>query len=229
MAYSDSVTWVLPLLCCPDCGAAIYELDQTHYCCHHCGWHGKDSRDLLCQNPRPRHLVHNRKPSLQPESCLYHLATEPPESIYSGPTAKRDSSEFLSILQQNLSPGDAVLDLGCGPRDQALPLQSLDFQYVGVDIDSSAADYLVDAHALPFVDQSFDAVFSFAVLEHLRDPLMGLVEVARVLKPGGFYLGKFVGRAISCLFFHHTPWGLLALLQQVPELHAVAFGQRVTL
>ena len=79
MAYSDSVTWVLPLLCCPDCGAAIYELDQTHYCCHHCGWHGKDSRDLLCQNPRPRHLVHNRKPSLQPESCLYHLATEPPK------------------------------------------------------------------------------------------------------------------------------------------------------
>ena len=29
MAYSDSVTWVLPLLCCPDCGAAIYG-SQTH-------------------------------------------------------------------------------------------------------------------------------------------------------------------------------------------------------
>ncbi|MGA8602935.1 MAG: class I SAM-dependent methyltransferase, partial [Beijerinckiaceae bacterium] len=41
---------------------------------------------------------------------------------------------------------------------------------------------------LPFESNTFDAVFSIAVLEHVRDPFRCAAEIARVLKRGGrFY------------------------------------------
>jgi SAM-dependent methyltransferase len=38
---------------------------------------------------------------------------------------------------------------------------------------------------LPFKDNSFDAVISIAVLEHVKDPWQCAREILRVLKPGG--------------------------------------------
>ena len=39
--------------------------------------------------------------------------------------------------------------------------------------------------ALPFLDNSFDAVISRAVPEHVRDPFRCAAGIARILKPGG--------------------------------------------
>lgn len=45
-----------------------------------------------------------------------------------------------------------------------------------------------DGGILPFLDKSFDAVISSAVLEHIRDDRAALAEVARVLRPGGYLM-----------------------------------------
>jgi SAM-dependent methyltransferase len=55
----------------------------------------------------------------------------------------------------------------------------------------------VDMHALPYADASFDLVVHSDTLEHVRDPLRGLAECRRVLKPGGalcFTVPIVVGR-----------------------------------
>lgn len=131
---------------------------------------------------------------------------------YKGPAGWRDASELLSILQQMLKEGSKVLDIGCGPKDQAEPISSLGFEYVGIDLFSPNADIRADAHLLPFGAATMDCVFSFAVLEHLHNPFDALREIKRVLRPGGIYCGTVSqGEPFHNSFFHHTAWGLLSL------------------
>jgi SAM-dependent methyltransferase len=76
--------------------------------------------------------------------------------------------------------------------------------YTGVDISESVRAYLhkpfyrASATELPFEDNSFDAIWSYAVLEHVPDPERSLREMRRVLKQDGLLL---LGPAWQC-----RPW-----------------------
>lgn len=73
-----------------------------------------------------------------------------------------------------------VLDLGAGGKlDRRQNVVQIDiFRYPAVDVVGSA-------DCLPFLDNSFDAVISQAVFEHLQYPEWAVSEIRRVLKPGG--------------------------------------------
>lgn len=147
-------------------------------------------------------------------ATLAAIPLDKPPVTYDGPRAQRDSSELFSAALPWLKSGAAVLDLGCGPRDQFTPLNHLGARYVGIDYDSPNADLLADAHAIPFRAGTFDAVLSYAVFEHLYNPQLAAVEAARVLKPGGVFFG-FVsqGEPYHESFFHHTSLGVLEILR----------------
>jgi SAM-dependent methyltransferase len=84
--------------------------------------------------------------------------------------------------------------------------------YVAIDNGTAAADLLGDAHAIPFQADSFDCVFSYAVLAHLHSPFLALHEIRRVLRPGGVFCGTVSqGEAFQSSLFHHTAWGLISL------------------
>ena len=145
---------------------------------------------------------------------LADILIERPKVTYDGPPAERDSSELFSAAAQWIVPGARLLDLGCGPRDQAAPAEHLGASYVGIDYSSDRADLLADGHAIPFRDATFDVVLSYAVLEHLYHPFLALQEVARVLRPGGVFVGTVSqGEPFHDSFFHHTAWGLLSVLR----------------
>lgn len=82
-----------------------------------------------------------------------------------------------------------LLDVGCGTK----PYRELFnvSEYVGLDIDNELtrdrgiADYFYDGTHFPFEDESFDAVLCNQVLEHVFNPDGFLLEIRRVLRPGG--------------------------------------------
>ena len=73
-----------------------------------------------------------------------------------------------------------VLDCGAGLRDTYFS-NVINFEIVDYD----TTDVLGVGEQLPFKDNSFDAVISIAVLEHVRNPFECANEISRVLKPGG--------------------------------------------
>ncbi|MCA9065680.1 MAG: methyltransferase domain-containing protein, partial [Planctomycetaceae bacterium] len=57
---------------------------------------------------------------------------------------------------------------------------------------------------MPFRDDSFDCITCGYVLEHLPDPVPGLTEFARVLRPGGVVLLLATEDSLSGLLTSHT-------------------------
>jgi SAM-dependent methyltransferase len=73
-----------------------------------------------------------------------------------------------------------LLDCGAGKRPVYYE-NVVNYEIVNYD----STDVIGVAEELPFNDDVFDAVFSVAVLEHVRDPFRAAKEISRVLKPGG--------------------------------------------
>jgi SAM-dependent methyltransferase len=110
----------------------------------------------------------------------------------------------IARLLLGLVPGDSVLDIACGPGNFSRAFAATVGEsglVVGLDASETmlkrgASDLrrsgltnlaLIrgDATALPFLDDSFDAVCCFAALHLFSDPFAGLDEMTRVLAPGG--------------------------------------------
>lgn len=86
--------------------------------------------------------------------------------------------------------GGWVLDVGCGDGTPVHVLTQRGHRAVGIDLRpwpwSTELHFVVgDGYRIPFRDGSFDAVGSFATLEHLEHPEEFLAEMARVVRPGG--------------------------------------------
>ena len=95
-------------------------------------------------------------------------------------------------------PSHTVLDIGCS-NGQMLNFIKRRYGASGTGIDLSAAavesallrnpgsSFLVAGadRALPFKEASFDRVVCFDVVEHLENPSRLMIEIRRVLKPGG--------------------------------------------
>jgi len=58
--------------------------------------------------------------------------------------------------------------------------------------DKIAYHYPVDICELPFANEQFDLTLSFAVLEHVLNPISAVQQLARVLRPGGIALHHIV-------------------------------------
>ena len=73
-----------------------------------------------------------------------------------------------------------LLDYGAGKRPIYFR-NVVNFEIAAYD----TTDVLGVGEVLPFKDNTYDAVISIAVLEHVKDPFKCANEIARVIKPGG--------------------------------------------
>jgi SAM-dependent methyltransferase len=112
------------------------------------------------------------------------------------PMVRNREDPFRFVYQEfhrlvNAMPAASVLEIGSRNvtgvtrRHQFSKAQ----RYVGFDIHAGeGVDVVGDAHQLSsyFPPNSFDAVFSASVFEHLVFPWKVVLEINRVLKPGGY-------------------------------------------
>jgi SAM-dependent methyltransferase len=114
----------------------------------------------------------------------------------------RSAAVYADFLLPHLGDGFRVLDVGCGPGSitigMAATVPGADFVGVDPEDDFDAArgyaddegignvEFLVgDVYGLNFPDDEFDASLCHSMVETLDRPLDGLLEMKRVLKPGG--------------------------------------------
>ncbi|MFZ0339444.1 MAG: methyltransferase domain-containing protein [Terracidiphilus sp.] len=98
--------------------------------------------------------------------------------------------------------GERILDLGCGDGQLTERIAATGAVVTGIDASpnmvAAARARGIDAkegsaESLPFPDQSFDAVFSNAVLHWVRGQDAMMTEVRRVLRPGGRFVAEMGG------------------------------------
>jgi SAM-dependent methyltransferase len=129
---------------------------------------------------RPTTYIHGTQPSEQERLVELNRLTNDP---------------FVEFLQ--VRPRTRVLEVGSGLGilASAVARAAEGVRVVGVEMSSAqiaAADrgepvvlVQADAHALPVADRVFDLVYVRFLLEHVQDPRAVLLELRRVLRPGG--------------------------------------------
>ncbi|QGY41546.1 methyltransferase domain-containing protein [Pseudodesulfovibrio cashew] len=105
-----------------------------------------------------------------------------------------------SVLSQHMDPALRLLDVGCGPGSLSIRLSQYCHEVWGVDLTPEMVEIAerksetepgnaffleADACDLPFESHSFDTVMSVNALQTMDQPEMALMEMNRVLKPGG--------------------------------------------
>ena len=133
-------------------------------------------------------------------------------------TVWRSSGAAITRQLRAQRLGRDLLEIGAGSGSVARQLLSRnpELAWMAIDIDprmtQAAATRLLgfpnasvktaDAAAMPFPDDSFDSVVSCLMLHHIGDWERAVAEVARVLRPGGTFLGYDLVRTPLASVFH---------------------------
>lgn len=158
------------------------------------------------------------------EAILTRLSRDPDEDVYRSEryvAEHADPALFLDTLTGLLPgiteamPGSTALSVGCSEGMEVLAMSMLGATEAhGIDIHVPWSKHralaeahpdhpmhleVMDATAMDFDDDAFDVVLTCRSFEHFRDPYAVLMEMKRVVRPGGRI---FVTSSVwSC------PWG----------------------
>jgi len=130
-----------------------------------------------------------------------------------------------------LKRGLKILDCGCGPGSMTIGFANYvkNGNAIGIDIEESQIEIAredakksgvnnvtfqnASVLELPFKDNTFDIVFSQALLSHLKDPISALLEQKRVVKQGGMVAARNIYHS-GIVFYPQS-----ALLNEAARFH----------
>ncbi|HTB71381.1 MAG TPA: class I SAM-dependent methyltransferase [Solirubrobacteraceae bacterium] len=128
----------------------------------------------------------------------------------------------LGMLPRDLSlDGSRVLDFGCGAGRviRHFDQDAANAEIWGCDIDAASIAWATEhlsppfqfalsseSPPLPFPDSHFDLIYAISVYTHLVDSWSDwMLEMHRLLRPGGFLVFSFLGRGMS-MDIARVPW-----------------------
>jgi SAM-dependent methyltransferase len=154
---------IIPYLACPNCGTSFVkeQVLEKHFRCTSC----ESAYEYTGQH------FNFLTEELRKKFKIVDTSNVSANSYDADPIA-------ASLIKKHKD--GLILDCGAGKRDFNYP-NVVNFEIVAYP----STDILGVGEKLPFKDETFDAVFSFAVLEHVSDPFACAKEIARVLKKGG--------------------------------------------
>jgi SAM-dependent methyltransferase len=140
-----------------------------------------------------------------------------PERAAGGYSRDEGVIDFYTRVAMLLKPEFTVLDLGAGRGGRIIDAQKPDTpphyrrlvqlkgqvrRVIGVDVDpivltNDGMDerYVIDpSGSLPLADSSIDLAYADWVIEHIENPKLFAGEIARVLKPGGWFCARTPNR-----------------------------------
>lgn len=142
---------------------------------------------------------------------------------------------FVDTYAGALVAGARVLDVGSGKRPTIRPeARPEGTRYVGLDISAAELAAAPDGSYdetfvanvetfVPELEESFDLIVSWQVLEHVRDMAASLETLLRYLRPGGLMVLEFTGKwSIPGVLGRILPrrigrWGLIHLTGRDPD------------
>lgn len=106
----------------------------------------------------------------------------------------RESMEHMATnIAKYINPPGCVLDVGSMEAKKGRgTYRSLltKFDYYGLDIAQGPnVDIIMEPYHIPFDNNYADHVVCGQVMEHCKNPFKLMKEIARVIKPGGYFLG----------------------------------------
>lgn len=139
-----------------------------------------------------------------------------------------NSGYYLDQALTGEDPPEVVVDLGCGVGLSADRCRELrpGTRWLGIDIIGSpeskarvdTGDLVVhyDGVRLPLASGSVPMIHSHQVFEHVRRPIELLIEIARVLQPGGIFSGStsHLEPYHSFSVWNYTPYGFRLLVEE---------------
>ncbi|RKD33750.1 class I SAM-dependent methyltransferase [Thermohalobacter berrensis] len=135
-----------------------------------------------------------------------------------------------------LKKGMKILDIGCGTGNFSIKLAKKGCKVIGIDISDEMLKiarekakeeeldiefYNMDVYNLKFEDESFDAVFSMAAFEFIKEPEKAMEEIFRVTKGEGQILIGTINK--------NSKWGELYLSDEFQKNTVFKYGDFKTL
>lgn len=216
----SSAVW--RILACPFCGTRIDESGEGQARCPTCEieYTGVDESALDLRLRAPKHdtltfELGERAPDPDIGIATLNACPEPQVDFGDIDAPHHLTPELMSYFPKARERDSLALDLGCGDGAHRAVCERAGFEYVGLDYSAARAPLRGDAHALPFLDESFEFVLSIAVLEHVRYPFVMMKEAHRVLQPGGRLIGTvaFLEPFHDQSLYHHSHLGVLNTLR----------------
>ncbi|MBM2832899.1 MAG: hypothetical protein HW406_60 [Candidatus Brocadiaceae bacterium] len=136
------------------------------------------------------------------------------------------SKYFIEMVFKSI-PIKNILDLGCGKGDSVdyFVKANSNIKWVGIDIEKSPEvsergrkdiNFITyDGLRIPCKDNYFDLVYCNQVYEHIQQPFELIIEIDRIIRPGGFFVGStsYLEPFHSQSICNFTPYGFTLLLR----------------